>query len=141
MKYRILRDNKFLGDLVFSGLLHHFSGDDATRVLIADQVRSGVSYFHDEPTGDAMAVVQTDVMPADRMFPFALIQTLRHRGFDVEAIDPSVESEFERVTTRVARTGSGAPVEQLRTRWNEMSLLEKSYLLDLLERDGITSAP
>src|SRR3989338_2853200 len=136
MKFVVLKNDVQLGELVFVNGVHHFKGDAACATFIADSVRGKIKILSDEWFDGDSVVTERPINQSSHLFQFALMDHLRDHGFVLEPLHESIENQFAALLARF--DGDVARQTQLRERWTIMSLLEKTYLLELVEQDRMS---
>lgn len=135
MKFTVLNNGAVCGTLTFVGNLYHFEGDSACSVFIADSVRAGLTIKSDVCVDGVFSIIQKPISTSDKLFPYALIGHLRDSGYVLYEFLEEVEATFQNILSALSK--DEAFCAQLRERWSVMSTLEKTYLLDLLEKDSV----
>lgn len=137
MKFIIRRDAKILGTLFFDGELYHFEGDQAFAAELATMVRAGIPTKQEESFEDKFVLFEKIVNSREPLFPFALIDHLRNQGFGVEELLIEIEHQFHKYMSLIPK--DTALYRDSMQQWALMSLLEKTYLLDILQKDKMFS--
>lgn len=119
MKFIVRLGAKILGTLHFDNKFHHFDGDDAFKILLADMIRAG------KPA------------TSDPQFPFRLLDEIRGRGYGTEELLIEIEEQFTKFMSLIPH--DTALYRDSTQQWALMSLLEKTYLLDILQKDKMFS--
>ncbi len=136
MKFDVLKNEKRLGTLTFRGGINTFVGDDDCKIFIANSVRAGLTIKKDICVDGIFSIVIQPIENSDPLFAFALIDHLRDNGYILYESIESVEQSFDKILVELA--GNPDVCVQLAARWAKMSTLEKTYLLDCLEKESIT---
>lgn len=136
MKFDVLKNSQRLGTLTFHNSLYHFSGDDSCKLFIANSIRAGLKIKKDVCVDGVFSVVERSIENSDPLFAFALIDFLRDSGYTLYESIESVEQAFDKILADLSNKPDVCV--QLTARWAKMSTLEKTYLLDCLEKELIT---
>lgn len=120
MKFIVRRSTQIVGILSFEGTMHRFEGDAAVQIEIADMVRAGKPSI------------------SDPLFTYALLDELRARSYSLEEVLSEVEVDFGRYMALIPK--DTALYRDTMQQWALMSLLEKTYLLDILQKDKILTS-
>lgn len=135
MKFEIIKKDNRLGTITFRNNLYHFDGDDACKLFIANSVRAGLKIKKDVCIDGVFSLVEKPIENSDPLFAFALIDFLRDNGYTLYESIESVEQAFDKILADLANKPDVCV--QLAARWAKMSTLEKTYLLDCLEKDRV----
>jgi hypothetical protein len=133
MKFDVLKNDKRLGTLTFHVGVYNFIGEDACKIFIANNVRAGLKIKKDVCVDGIFSIVEKPIENSDPLFAFALIDFLRDSGYTLYESIESVEQAFDKILHDLA--GKPDVCVQLAARWAKMSTLEKTYLLDCLEKE------
>lgn len=118
MKFIVRRGTQIVGTLSFDGSIHRFDGEDACKIELANMIRSGTPAV------------------SEPLFPYLLLDALREHGYGLEEVLTEIETEFDRYMSCIPK--DTALYRDTMQQWALMSLLEKTYLLDILRKDKIT---
>ena len=133
MKFDVLKKQDRLGTLTFQNNLYNFTGDDAFKIFLANSVRAGIKIRKDICVDGIFAIVEAPIENTDPLFAFALIDFLRDSGYTLYESIESIEQAFDKILAALASKPDVCV--QLAARWAKMSTLEKTYLLDCLEKE------
>jgi len=135
MKFDVLKNESRLGTLTFHGGMYSFDGDDACKIFIASSIRAGLKIKKDICVDGIFSIVEQPIENSDPLFAFALIDHLRDSGYTLYESIETVEQAFDKILADLASKPDVCV--QLAARWAQMSTLEKTYLLDCLEKDSV----
>ncbi len=136
MKFKIFKKDELLGNLVFQNNIYYFDGDDACKLFIANSVRAGLKIKKDICVDGTFSIVESPIENTDPLFAFALIDHLRDSGYSLHETIENIEHMFDKILLGLADKPDICV--QLAARWAKMSTLEKTYLLDCLEKESVT---
>jgi hypothetical protein len=135
MKFDVLKNEKRLGTLTFHSGIYTFVGDDDCKIFIANSVRDGLKIKKDICVDGIFSIVVQPIENSDPLFAFALIDHLRDNDYTLYESIETVEQAFDKILADLA--GNPDVCVQLAARWAQMSTLEKTYLLDCLEKESL----
>lgn len=136
MKFDVLKNEQRLGTLTFHVGIYNFVGDDTCKIFIANSIRNGLKIKKDVCVDGVFSIVEKSIENSDPLFAFALIDFLRDNGYTLYESIESVEQAFDKILADLANKPDVCV--QLAARWAKMSTLEKTYLLDCLEKEMLT---
>ncbi len=133
MKFIIEKSGEHIGELVFDGDMHHFTGNQEFEAKLATIIRGGVSLMNDIVFDDKRWIIDEPIAKSDIRFPVAVVEHLRRRGFTVQEVHQDIENIFE--TLVGALPSDAAIVVGLRAMWKRMSYLEKTDFLGTVKKE------
>ncbi|MCX6781335.1 MAG: hypothetical protein NT003_04480 [Candidatus Magasanikbacteria bacterium] len=137
MKFVLSKNKINLGTLSFDDVMYHFIGNNDTQIFLANAVRAGIEIFYEDFFDGTYTMKSETIDSSDPRFSLGLVDFLRRNNFSVQEIRPEIESEFHEI---ISQLPSDSPLRQsAESQWKSFSYLEKTQLLDLIQRDTLFS--